>query len=275
MYKTLSKIKNIKIRYIANSIDKDDFIWFLDGFRNKNNAIAILKKLNIKHNVKVGVLIVSKLYIDLVKKIDHLINLNIQIENCEIKSIETIYDFVVNNHFPFESSINIHGDLTFILSNVDNNQKVIISKEIISKINGFYIVNPTQKINISRINNQLTFTFNDSYNREIQQSEASIDDIEGIIKIFNIYSHEKIKIAKQIKINVINNLILNYLNGFSIDFEDYESDIIQYSPDSDEICIQFTNTKSGKNIIIYPIVFDPETGLIIEAGKGMGQIRLI
>lgn len=68
MYKTLSKIKNIKIRYIANSIDKDDFIWFLDGFRNKNNAIAILKKLNIKHNVKVGVLIVSKLYIDLVKK---------------------------------------------------------------------------------------------------------------------------------------------------------------------------------------------------------------
>lgn len=273
MTNSLSTIQKFKIKTIKNNVNPDEFIWITNVFKNQKNIITFLKKNKIPYINKMGYFVFSKIYLDLIEKINFLINTNIKFDLVESKTVDTLYDYLIKQEEFYKTHPNFIYNLTILT--YEKEHKFCFNPNLIEEINNFYKNNAEQKIELDSSKEELTITFKDSYNRIIEIFNIPIENPSSITKIFKVYNFEKIKIAKIIKERVIDSVITHYLEGFSINLKEYEIDIVQYSRENDDLCVQLLNTKSGKSIIIYPIVFDLNTGMISEAGQGIGQLRLI
>lgn len=268
----ISAIQLLKIKLIRNHVNNDEFVWVISNARNKKHIINLMKKLKIDYFNKIGNLIISKLYLDLIEKINFLLNSDIDFNLIEAESIETLYNYAIAME-PY-NKVEMINAYHFKVLSYSKSKKIHIDKELEKQINLFYINNKDKLIDLLPQKEQLTIIFKDCYNQTIEEHNASVHSASSISRVFKIYNYEKVKIAKIIKERVIKNVISYYLEGFSIDFSKYETDIISYSPNSNDLCIQLLNLDSGKSIIIYPIVFDIHTGAISEVGSGIGQLRL-
>lgn len=273
MTNSLSTIQKFKIKTIKNNVNPDEFIWIINSFKKQKSIISFLKKNKIPYINKMGYLILSKIYLDLIEKINFLINTNIKFDLVESKTIDTFYDYLIKQEGFYKTHPNFMNNLTILIYEKD--KIFYFDANLIEEINNFYKNSTEQRIDLDINKEELTITFKDSYNRIIEVFNTPIENPSSINKIFKVYNFEKIKIAKIIKERIIDSVISHYLEGFSINLKEYEIDIVQYSKENDDLCVQLLNTKSGKSIIIYPIVFDLNTGMISEAGQGIGQLRLI
>lgn len=84
----ISAIQLLKIKLIRNHVNNDEFVWIISNIKNKKHIINLMKKLKINYVNKIGNLIISKLYLDLIEKINFLLNTDIDFNIIEVGSIE-------------------------------------------------------------------------------------------------------------------------------------------------------------------------------------------
>lgn len=259
------KIKNFKIKLINKNIDKDYLIWDVDK-KNKKQIIKYLKDKKVPFLQKMGFIVISKIYLNVCKTSFFYVNQNINTDDYNSSSLEKVvaaFD---------QLTVNIE-DNVLCIEFKNNNKKLNISVVyLLNKIEDFYN-KKIGNIDLDIKNNKLTILFLDDYNREIESYEVSTED--ELNKIFSLFYFEEVKLSKLINKRIIEQVKSHYLDGFSINLEDYSIEIRKYSPHSDELCVLLQNQSSGKNIIIYPITFDNNTGLLLRAGDDIGQLRLI
>lgn len=257
----LEKIKELKIKICKRNLKKDFFIIDI----NDNKKLKELLKYNkIPFFQKMGFIVLSKIYLlECLKFHFYIENIGEDFnKELEFKIINIIFklnkqNIILEQDYICLNSINFKCNFNFSLN--------LLIKKIID-IDKNIIIDFKYK-------DALTIVFNDSYNRLID--EFVIEDDDMIQKGFSIFNFDEVKISKIIKNRIFDQIESDLLDGYSINIKDFEFNILRYSPTSDELCGQLENIHSGKKIIIYPISFDPNTGLLTKVGQDMNQLRLI
>lgn len=255
------KIKNLKIKICKSNLKKD---FFLIDIKDSKKLKQLLQYNKIPFYQKMGFIILSKIYLlELLKFHFYIENIGKDFNHeLEYKTIDTIFKLNRIN-------INLEDDYICLNSIKFKNDFNFSLNLLIKKIMGI-----EKNIIIDfKYKDALTIVFNDSYNRLID--EFVIEDDNAIIKVFSIFKFNEVKISKIIKNRIFDQIESDLLDGYSINIKDFEFNILRYSPTSDELCIQLENIHSGKKIIIYPITFDPNTGLLTKVGQDLSQLRLI
>ena len=109
------------------------------------------------------------------------------------------------------------------------------------------------------------YKFNNDILLNLSSDEHSLNEMKNFVIDF---IHSDFKIGKRAFEIIKNDFILNYLSGFSIDFNDYEMELMKNG--EDEFTVYFENKHSLKKIIINKAKINEKTGLVSFAGEGLG-----
>ncbi len=124
-------------------------------------------------------------------------------------------------------------------------------------------------LEINKNNENYKFTF---YHKEYEyivysfiESHLNINSIKEKIELF---TYKDIKLPKYIIEKILNDIELNFLNGYDIDFSKYRKELILASKEKlDDYMAVFTNEKSGKQILVHPLQINLATGDVFFAGR--------
>lgn len=257
----LEKIRKLKIKICKNKLKKDFFIIDVQDSKKLRELLLYNK---IPFSQKMGFIILSKIYfLECLKFYFYIENIgkdfNKEIEYNVINTIFKLNKIKINLEENY-----ICLDYLKLKNNFDFSLSVLIKK--ILEVQNNIIID-------FKYEDTLTIIFNDSYNRLIDS--FPIEDDASIQKVFSIFNFNEIKIAKVIQDRIFAQIENDVLDGYSINIKEFNFSILRYSPTSEELCAQLENIHSGKKIIIYPISFDSNTGLLTKVGQDLNQLRLI
>lgn len=109
----------------------------------------------------------------------------------------------------------------------------------------------------------LVFSFIENHTNELEIKEK-----------LNEFLYKEIKLPDFVIKKVENDLKNLFLSGFGIDFSKYIFELTLFSKQDQEYMAIFTNTDSGKQIVIQPIQMSEQTGDVYFAGKYESFLRL-
>ncbi len=121
------------------------------------------------------------------------------------------------------------------------------------------------------------FRFNIHHKRYDYKVYTFIDNStneDSIKEQLNNFIYKDIKLPNFVIETIFKDIEKNFINGFSINFDDYDKDIILGSSDRSDFMVVYTNKLSGKQLVVHPIQINEQTGDVFFAGKYENILKL-